>query len=267
MSLVLDQCKDVWEQLSRGDAKVSAATRQRSTVDGAECDAQIAYVALAPILSDTINLTSQDKTTEWDVKAVEMAEAKLLQGKKRAGDASAAVLNGAESTGYDRTRYFQQINQLKEDILGMSYRDILRKDFKRWAEGTLAVGMSTVPQGFEYALNNVGDKHLFLSALRDWAAEQKLDIAAVMTVSTINGVFTRELLIWGFDENAVKAVKAFKAKYGDELGLERWRNGELDGSNNTQMELRVCWIQRSIRHSRKQVAPMLREAMKDAAKL
>ncbi|KAL2020457.1 hypothetical protein VTK56DRAFT_8423 [Thermocarpiscus australiensis] len=249
MSLVLDQCRSTWERLSAG-----AAEDCEDGTSAARCDAELARVALAPILIDTTNLTSRDKTTEWDVRAVELAESKLRSGMGAAG-------------GYDRTQYFDELTRLKEQLRGLSYRDILRKDYKRWREDSLALGVSTVAQGLEYLLREVGDKEHFLAALRDWAREQALDIAAVMTVSRPGGVFTRELLVWALNENAVGVVKEFVRKYEGTLGLESWRDGELDGSNGEKGEWRACWRQRHLEHSRKQVAPMLREVMRESSRL
>ncbi|KAL2132652.1 hypothetical protein VTI74DRAFT_3557 [Chaetomium olivicolor] len=248
MSLVLDQCKEVWQRL----AADAGDQRCEDGVSGEECDDQIARIALAAVLVDTNNLASKDKTTNWDVRAVEMAEERVI-GEK----------------GYDRRAYHDQLTELKEQILGMSYRDVLRKDYKRWTEGKLAVGMSTVVRGLEYLLKEVGDKSRegFMETLRDWAREQQLDVAAVMTVSRPNGVFTRELLVWGLNEDAVKAMGQFVRKSGETLKLETWNEGMLDAGDETSSEWRMCWWQKGVEHSRKQVAPMLREAMKESSRL
>ncbi|KAK4235587.1 hypothetical protein C8A03DRAFT_46309 [Achaetomium macrosporum] len=259
MSLVVEQCKSTWDQLtSEGGPTCSDST------PAAECDAALARVALAPILIDTANLTSKDKTTERDVSAVRVAESKLLLSS------SSSSPWGGGGGGYERGKFYGGLTRLKEQIAGMSYRDVLRKDYKRWSEGSLSLGVSSVVQGFEYVIEEVGDKEqaAFLSALRDWAAEQELDIVAVMTVSRPGGAFTRELLVWGLNEEGAKAVREFDLKYRSTLGLESWRGGELDGGNIQGKEgLRVCWTQRAVENSRKQVAPMLRAAMRESSRL
>ncbi|KAK0726336.1 hypothetical protein B0T21DRAFT_413672 [Apiosordaria backusii] len=241
MSLVLSQCQPIWDELE----------------PHREIDEELARVAMAPILIDTVNLTSKDKTTDWDIKAAQYAEEKL-----------AATLGSARSNseGYDRGQYFEHLSRLKDSILHLSYRDILRKDYKRWSDGSLNLGISTVVQGLETCLAEVGEKQTFLTALRDWAREQELDIAAVMTVSKQGGVFTRELLIWALGgQEAVKVVKRFVEKNGETLGLEKWKDGELDEEGEN--EWRACWRQMEVGSSRKQVAPMLREVMKESARL
>ncbi|KAK0715188.1 hypothetical protein B0H67DRAFT_600892 [Lasiosphaeris hirsuta] len=233
MSLVLDHVKPAWVALP----------------PSREIDSQLSYLALGPILIDTTNLASKDKTTEWDVRAVALAEANLQGG------------------GYDRTGYFDAISELKEDISGLSFRDVLRKDYKRWADGGLVLGMSSVVQGIEYLTTELGDRDGFLEALKSWSKEQGLDIAAVMTVSRPRGVFTRELLVWAFGEQGIRVAKQFVDKNKEALGLEAWGKGGLDGEDGEQGGWRVCWTQRRVESSRKQVAPMLREAMQDASKL
>jgi exopolyphosphatase len=266
MSLVLDHCKSTWDALS--------ASPCADGTPAAECDAHLARIALAPILIDTTKLTSKEKTTDWDIRAAQLAESKLLS----APSPTAAVQSQSQSRshpqphaegGYDRTAYYDTLAALKEQIQGLSYRDILRKDYKRWSEGPLALGVSTVVQGLGYVMREVGDKSrgAFLDALKGWAGEQRLDVAAVMTLSRPEGVFTRELLVWGLNSEGAKVVREFERRFGETLGLEGWNGGELDERGYEEGELRVCWRQKGVQYSRKQVAPMLREAMRESSKL
>jgi exopolyphosphatase len=263
MTLVVEQCKEAWDRLtSEGGPSLNLK----------HCDAQLARIALAPILVDTANLTAKDKTTERDANAVRVAESKLLSALSASSAEGEAAAAAGGAWDYERGKFYDELTRLKEQIGGMSYRDILRKDYKRWSEGSLSLGVSSVVQGFGYVIQEVGDKDqvAFLGALRHWAAEQKLDVVAVMTVSRPGGVFTRELLVWGLNEEGAKAVREFDLKYGSTLGLESWNAGELDGGSiqGTDSEgLRLCWTQRAIENSRKQVGPMLRAAMRESSRL
>lgn len=243
-SLVVEQSQGIWEELAS------------NVVDGPESDAagsggrplwdaQLAHVALGPILIDTTNLTSKDKTTETDVRAVEFAEGLI----RRAG------------VPYDRNAYFEEITELKQDLSKLDYRGIFRKDYKQWADGGLTLGTSSVAQGFGYLLDTIGDSGEFLSELRKWSEHQQLDIVAVLTTLELDGKFTRELFVWAFNPDAVKAVKSFADKDSSNLGLEPWQDGKFDDTEG-EKEWRMCWRQNRIENSRKQVAPMLREAMK-----
>ncbi len=259
MSLILDHCQPVWDTLASSDCEDGTPS--------ATVDAQLAHIALAPILIDTTNLTSKDKTTDWDLRAAHLAESKLTPPSTFTTTTSTNSSPSSQSAPYSREKYYTSLTHLKEQISSLSYRDLLRKDYKRWTEGPLSVGVSTIVRELAYTFSEVGakSKDEFLDALRGWAGEQKLDIAAVMTVSSPNGVFQRELLVWGVSEGGVKAVREFERRFGGVLGLESWEGGKLD--EEKEGGRRVCWRQGGVQHSRKQVGPMLREAMREGAKL
>jgi exopolyphosphatase len=245
MSLVVEYGREAWTRL----AETQNGAEEVDGNGGQDGDAQLAFLVLGPILIDTTNLTSKDKTTPTDVQAVEFAEALI----RRAG------------TEYDRDAYFKELMELKEDLSRLSYRDIFRKDYKKWTDGGLTLGTSSVAQGIDYLLEKIGDKDEFLSELRRWAEEERLDIACVMTTMHPEGGFAREGLLWGFNERAAKAVKTFAGKNKEKLGLETWGDGKLDDTSGSK-EWRACWRQLGTQYSRKQVAPMLREAMTVASK-
>ncbi len=251
MSLVIDHCKEAWDSLSNS---TSSSAAKLDTEESESLSAQLAHLALGPILIDTTNLTSKDKTTEWDTSAVRYIEDKIH--------------SSSSQSNYDRTAYFDEISRLKEDISGLSFRDVLRKDYKRWTDGGLALGISSVVQGLGYLTTELGSKDQFMDALRAWAGEQGLDIAAVMTVSRPNGQFTRELMVWAFGEKAVGVAKRFADENEQGLGLEALGDEQLGGAQSDgKTEWKGCWTQRRVENSRKQVAPLLREAMKSSSKL
>ncbi|KAI7789057.1 exopolyphosphatase-like protein [Diaporthe eres] len=241
MSLVLEYCHDAWEALSKTSGHEDG---------GGDLDSQLARVALAPILIDTNNLKSKAKTTPTDVKIAELLEAKI-----------------GDKESFDRKKYHKKLSKLKEDISQFSYRDNFRKDFKSWTEAGLVLGTSSVPQGFKYMLENIGDKESLLREFRAFAQDKKLDIAAIMTSSAKDdGVFKRNLLVWGLNEKAVRAVERFVEAQKENLGLEPFHHIDLSGGDG-QHEVRYCWNQHQTGNSRKQLAPMLRSAMAEAAKL
>lgn len=238
ISLVLKCGQDVWLSLQEEKTADDGQGEQ-------DPDVQLAYLAIGPILIDTTNLQSKDKTTALDVEIVELAESVI----KSAG------------LDYDRTAYHDEMTDLKEDLAGMTYRDIFRKDYKKFDDGGLTLGTSAISQGFGYLLEKIGDEDLFIAELEKWAVEQELDIAAVFTILRPNGVFGREMLVWALNEKAVRAVKEFVGKNEKILGLETWDRGRLDDTE-TSGRWRAAWKQNATEYSRKQTAPMLREAMK-----
>jgi exopolyphosphatase len=242
-SLVVERYKSLWRDLSKAD-------------QDAKLDAQLAHVALAPILVDTVNLTVQGRTTDTDLQAVSFVEQFLVPPVEDSKPA------------FDREALYIRLSELKEDLSTMSPRDIFRKDYKLWVEGGLRLGICMATQDFEYLskLAQMGGDEGFLEKLRSWATEQELDIVAVMTTSRPAGGFKRALFVWALREDAVKVVKDFTLKNQEILALEPWSAGSLDDVGG-KSEWRRCWAQGRAEHSRKQVAPMLREAMKEASKL
>lgn len=226
MSLIVDECRAAWDALSRDN---NAA--------GLEEDEKLAKIGLASIMSDTINLTAKEKVRPKDPLAVSYLEAKI------------------QDPGFDRDKYFDDISAVKEDISSLSFRDIFRKDYKEWDGSSLKLGISCSVQGFEYLVSKAGGEQQLADDFESWAKERELDVGAIMTTSHPEGEFRRHLLVWGLTNEGSKAVERFR-KSGEKLQLEKWKDGALDGEN------RFAWRQYNLASSRKQVAPLLREALK-----
>jgi exopolyphosphatase len=225
MSLIVDECRTAWDALSRdGD-------------DAGSEDEKLAKIGLASIMSDTINLTAKEKVRAKDPRAVSYLEAKI------------------QDPGFDRNKYFDDISAVKEDISSLSFRDIFRKDYKEWDGSGLKLGISCSVQGFEYLVSKAGGEQQLVDDFASWAKERELDVGAIMTTSHPEGEFRRHLLVWGLTDEGSKAVERFR-KDGEKLQLEKWKDGALDGEN------RFAWRQYNLASSRKQVAPLLREALK-----
>ncbi|KAL1861540.1 Exopolyphosphatase [Diaporthe australafricana] len=249
MSLVVEYCRDAWDALLLSEA--GGSSHEDGGGDAGPLGSQLARVALAPIIIDTNNLKSKAKTTPTDVKVAELLEARIREDK----------------AGFDRKKYHKKLSKLKEDISLFSYRDNFRKDFKSWTEAGLVLGTSSIPQGFKYMLDNIGDRETLLREFRAFAQDKGLDIATMMTSSAKDdGVFKRNLLVWALNERAVAAVHRFVEAQKETLGLEPFHHADLSGGDGRR-EVRYCWNQHQTGNSRKQLAPMLRSAMAEAAKL
>lgn len=240
MSLVIDYCQDVFDGLSKQTDNAEDGDDVRDLENG------LAHVALAPILLDTNNLKSKAKTTDLDIKTAEYLEAK--------------------AKNYKRKTYYTELSELKEDISQFSYTDNFRKDFKAWTEAGMVLGTCSIPQGVHYMLKHLGDDKALLGDFRKFSEDRKVDIGTIMTSSAKDdGVFKRNLLVWAFNAKAVKAVEKFVESQAEALGLAPFQDGRLDYKDEN--EVRYCWYQHVTKNSRKQLAPMLRAAMREAAKL
>ncbi|ERT03392.1 hypothetical protein HMPREF1624_01706 [Sporothrix schenckii ATCC 58251] len=249
-SLVVDYARDAWRQLA--EQEPDQAT-----------DRVLARLALAPILVDTSNLKSATKTVETDRRSAAVAEGVL--GVSKGGDKGPFSTSYDTDSHFDRTTYYEELSRLKNDISTFSYSDVLRKDYKQWREttgsgGSLTVGFSTISQGLGYVLKNIGDRDALVAGLETHAKERNLDIAVIMTVQHDDGGFARQLLLWALNEPAVKAAKGFVEANSEKLDLKPWGDGLLDGAEEDG-QWRACWTHRT-EFSRKQMAPLLRDAMK-----
>jgi exopolyphosphatase len=236
-SLVVEYCRDAWDALSN----------RSNDKEVASWDAELARLALAPILIDTTNLTNDHKVTDADVKATRYLESLIMTG-------SDGVFN--------RDEYFERITAAKTDIAHLSMPDILRKDYKQWTEaGSIKLGISSVVKDIQFLIDKAGNKVKFLAAVKDFAQERDLSSFSIMTTSQQDGSFRRELLIWAFDERGVRAAEKFEQVSKAKLGLQQWGDGSLDFQDQGQW--RHCWWQQKVENSRKQIAPMLRTCIQD----
>lgn len=233
MSLVVRDAKATWEEF---------ASESKDNTETIANDEKLAKLALAPILIDTANLASKDKVKPQDTDAVHFLEG-LIQDES-----------------FDRTRFFDAITEVKADISQLSLRDIFRKDYKEWHDNGLKLGISSVVQNLDYLISTVGSgkDEDFLQQFEEWAKERSLDIASVMTTShDENGQFQRELVFWALGEKGASVLTQFSAYSAEELGLETLFEGRMDIPAS-----RRAWKQTNLAASRKQVAPLLRDAMK-----
>ena len=253
-SLVVNYSRDVWDSISGMGSSVGAAWGQG---DGAiddiaytsTWDAQVAKLALGSILIDTVNLKSEDKTTEHDRKAVKYLEAKINASPKM-------------SPSYDRDAFFTEANDAKSDLDDMSLEDILRKDYKQWTEGDLTLGIASVVRPIKYLqTKSKGQKTHFLDDVYAFAKDRDLKLFAVMTSHNDSGSFERQLLLIALTEGAaVKAAETLEDKYSHELQLEPHDLGIEPGI--LQPPFLRMWEQKNVAASRKKVGPILRECMR-----
>lgn len=263
-SLVTSSVREAWDALSASAMASGAAHAQGDgAVDDAAVakmwDAQVAKLALASVLVDTRNLGDESKTTEWDVRAVEYLEAKIVGAPQMVAQ------------GWDREKFYESIEEAKRDVGGLRLGEVLGKDYKEWEEGKGRLGISSVVKPIAFLRRKAGEEtegkgkdEAFVEGMRQFAEERELSIYTVMTTSTSEqGEFQRELLVWALKSEAVEAAKKFADEAAEELGLEEWQGeGNGLGEVRSDKEWRKVWRQRKVENSRKQVAPLLRKAMR-----
>ena len=102
----------------------------------------------------------------------------------------------------------------------------------------------------------------FLTTAKDYAKERSLDILSVMTAFNIEKQFQRELFVWAMTPaQSSSAARRFEELAGKELDLKTFTGADLTVSEQGGDEWRKAWAQAGLQHSRKRVAPLLRDAM------
>jgi exopolyphosphatase len=247
-SLIVNHLRESWDSISSAASTSGAAHGQGDgALDDAaytaNWDAQLAKLALGSILIDTYNLQDENKTTDDDRKAVRYLEAKIN-------------ISPRIGKSYDRDAFFQEISDAKSDLDDLSVREILEKDYKQWDEGELTLGISACVRSIDYLLAKESD---ILPILLEFARQRQLDLFAVTTSHKDKDLFERQLLLLGVDEGkAVDVAEKFVRDNAEELQLND-SNTHVDSKK--AMWLKV-WEQKNLAASRKQVAPLLRKAMR-----
>jgi len=246
---VIEYCKEGWNALSK-----------YSTEETAAWDEELAQLALAPILIDTANLKNTSEVTPADTEAVKYLESKL--------DTSSAKFN--------RDDYFDEISTAKADIGQLSIEEILRKDYKQWTESDSAnLGISSVVKPLPFLLKKAERaESALLDSICNFAADRKLSLYALMTTaSSESGELARELLVVSLDAIGAEAIAALEQNAAEILGLKSWGKGVLDcqgdgagavGGQQHGWRSRA-WVQERVENSRKEVGPLLRKALYNAA--
>lgn len=234
---------------------------------------QAAQLALAPLLIDTVNLTAADKVTSADTQARDYLRQTI----------DSTHPNSRSSISQDQ--FYAQIQETKQNSLDLlTVNEILDRDYKQWTESAplrpaqaVHIGFCSMVKPIPWIVRKAGDARAFLEALCGFAEQRELDIVVVMTAfSSSSGGFVRELLVCALDEGvALHALRDLEARSRSQLQLQEWKALEgADGSlaqtirdvlSGDQNPWRRLWIQGDVTKSRKQVAPLVREAVTSPA--
>lgn len=233
-------------------------------------ETQTAQLALASILIDTANLTSKDKTTNHDTDAFAFL--------------SPRIHNDQNTVHTVTTPFYEQVHETKQNSLDLlTVDEILVRDYKQWEEKprgeSVKLGFCSTVRALPWIIRKAGDSQKLLDSLRALCDREGLDIVVVMTAFTSparDNQFCRELLVCaaeGDKENGIvkEALNSFVSKANPQLGLADWYPLE-DGVSETSLQdikstlnqdesWRRVWVQTNLSMSRKQVAPLLREAI------
>lgn len=198
----------------------------------------IAKLALAPILVDTINLN-------WDLH--------------RTTDADVDAYNTLIKTCGDIKGYYEQIEAAKSNIRHLSTRDLLRKDYKEFVVHQYRVGTSSLPWYFDAWVARDGYTKITQETM-DYMKERNLDLEMVLTSfdHTDSGrQYEREFAIF-INNDALMPIKQT---------LESNTDLALRSLQYTPENTRVAFYkQGNIKISRKQVWPLTKSMIEQQIK-
>ena len=257
-SLVVRQCKSAWDSISSSSLSTGAAHGQgefiiNDSIVTQGWDAQVAKLALASILVDTANLTAPGKVEQVDRDSVDYLEAKIQISSK-------------DARTWNRNRFYNEIDEARRDISSLSLTEVLIKDYKEWTENGAKLGISAVVKPLEFLVQKSSEEGLspFEHQLEKFMRDHDLSLFVIMTTFTSpEGDFKRELLLQALSSASSSAILIAERGASD-LQLESLDINGIPTQDKPGQTWRKVWLQNDVSKSRKQVAPLLRKAMKDA---
>ena len=215
---------------------------------------QISRLALTPILVDTWNLKAPgDKCSDLDREQV-------------------AFLDSQTGDDFDREDLFDQVNTAKyESLKLLRMQEIFARDYKSYAEELeegkfVDIGIASVFEDLKWLSKHAKGKQNLVEELVKYAqrGEKVLEVFSLLTKSGNS----KEVGIFSFGEPGRRAITIFE-NTAKELQLKEWNE---DDALSKQLDERVgvgswkIWWMGDISKSRKQVAPLLRSAVKQTSK-
>ncbi len=147
---------------------------------------ELAMMLLAPILIDTTNLQSQDKTTERDIQAAEALQSIALE----------IMPEG----------FYEELLKAKNDITGLTPAMLLSKDFKEYLDGELLYGISSLPSSVSWGPENLSE---IVPVIEKYAQDRGLAYLIILMTNPDPKGPKRQLIVFSPSENLLMAFDAY----------------------------------------------------------
>jgi exopolyphosphatase len=287
-SLVIKHLRDeaLWPPYTAETTPSSSSSSSSSQVQ-TQALQQISKLALAPILIDTANLkASGDKCSDTDREAVKFLESAIMTYTHHHTDPTPpppspgvqAERASSSSTpqGWHRDAFHSAISTAKSNSLDLlSMQEIFDRDYKVWTERTstggrdVNIGISSLVRSLSWLAKHAGGIDEFLAEIESFARNPDRNLG-VFGMLTRTGDGRKEVVVLAFDEAVVNGlVDEFErlSKTGEmQLQLQDWEGDEtlarsLEQRFGRKGECKI-WYMGDTSKSRKQVGPLLREAVR-----
>jgi len=199
-------------------------------------DPALRRLLLGAVLLDTQNLGDGARHTNKDAQALASLAA---EPALRPGETAAAL--------------YEELKRRRFDQSNLSARDLLRRDYKQWRMGAYEVGIASFGVPFQDACS-------LLDALGSFRDERGVDFLVCMSAfNDADNNFKRQLLLSGGKEPGVaeslKAMGLSLEKQG--IGIQALDDGSEVNLNKSSDSDVLCFIQKDVKQSRKQIQPCL----------
>lgn len=257
-SLVVQYCRSSWDRMSDSSQVMSADCGQRGIFEFLDAmqswDAELAMLALASILIDTANMTASQRIQEVDKQAVEYLVSKIQRSEQY-------------SKTWDQRTFYARLEAAKNSMDSLTVAEILSKDFKAWTENGIRLGICSVVKPLTFLVAKCSTEVVpgsLEQVVTAFMEDRALDLLAIMTVfKSEQGQLSRELLLQA-RYSAIDVATCFVATVQDRLDITILKlNGISDGWNPKGQIWCRSWLQGNVGESRKQVAPLIRAAMRE----
>lgn len=148
--------------------------------------AELATLLLGPILIDTSNLKSLEKTTDRDLQAAELLKAYNSETLPK--------------------NFFEELLAAKNDVSGLTPVMLLSKDFKEYLDGQLLYGISSMPTGICWWIEDESEVH---QMLEKYASDRQLAILILLMVNPESSGPKRKIIMYSPSPVLLKAFDLY----------------------------------------------------------
>lgn len=186
---------------------------------------ELALLLLGPILIDTSNLQSLEKTTERDIKAAETLKALA-----------------ADIIPQD---FYEELLKAKNDISGLTPSMLLSKDFKEYLDGELLYGISSLPTTICWWTEDVS---LIRPVLEKYAKDRELSYLILLMANDDPKGPKRKIIVYSPSQELLQAFDAYVRTD------EALSHVLIPGPVSSDHQLSFYWTEQFI--ARKQLQPL-----------
>ena len=241
---------------------VDNATSEDLDEEDASALRQLSILTLAPILIDSSNLKAGgEKTSDIDRDSVAFLESQINSHPRG---------TAATQMQFNRNQLYEEVSDAKNNSLDqLTMSEIFDRDYKQWDE-KIVLGISSIIKPISWLMEKPCNStpSNFVEEITKFAKSDLRDLG--IFVFSTRGVKdkAKELGAVAFTKEGVKAIEEFEKKAHQELDLEDWDGDaklreEMEKTfKETQWKL---WWMKDVTKTRKQVAPLMREAIKSIA--